>query len=82
MILNLSVSGSQRIYPKGFRIPDYNDWCVLVSFLNSGSIAGVLLKVSELHPWLSPDTARTIDTEFQTFSISSQAPIITLYHNL
>ena len=51
-----AVNDSRKIAPKGWHVPTYDEWLVLIHFLGNDTITGGKMKEAGLKHWNSPNT--------------------------
>ena len=63
-LYNWYAVNTGKLCPAGWRVPDYNDWMILATFLGDPEVAGNRLKESGMKHWKNSDTNSPDDLGF------------------
>ena len=79
--IDSTSNGGKNICPIGWRIPTYDDWSALNTYLGDTETAGGLLKSTGFNIWLEPNPGATNQTGFTAIPSGSR-DIRSYYHSI
>ena len=59
-----AVDDTRNIAPEGWHVPSYDEWQILIDYLDDRTVAGGKLKEAGLEHWYSPNTGATNESDF------------------